>query len=56
MTSSISIYEIHVTFRAPLAFAYAWCTDYTPADRKLEGDPGSRQILRKGRRPRFTRT
>jgi len=50
MSSSTSVYEIRMTFRAPLAFAYEWCTDYTPKDRKLEGDPGTRQILRKGRR------
>ncbi len=47
MTSLVSVYEIKRTFRAPLGFAYAWCTDYTKADRKLQGDPGSRQIIRK---------
>ena len=47
MSSRIAIYEIRRVFDAPLPFAYAWCTDYTPADRKLEGDPGSRQIIRK---------
>jgi hypothetical protein len=50
MAFPISVYEIHMTFRAPLPFVYAWCTDYTPEDRKLEGDPGLRQIIRKGRR------
>lgn len=43
----VSEYRIRLTFRAPLKFAYAWCTDYSPEDRKLEGDPGQRQILRK---------
>jgi hypothetical protein len=47
MPSPVQTYEVHATFRAPLAFCYAWCTDYTPEDRKLEGDPGWRQILRR---------
>jgi hypothetical protein len=50
MTGSVTIYEIKRTFRAPLPFVYDWCTDYTERDRKLEGDPGSRKIIRKGRR------
>jgi hypothetical protein len=50
MSSPVSVYEIRMTFDAPLPFAYAWCTDYTAEDRKLEGDPGSRQIIRKGSR------
>jgi hypothetical protein len=48
--SSVAVYQIRSVFRAPLDFSYGWCTDYTVEDRKLEGDPGSRQILRKGRR------
>jgi len=47
MTGLVSTYEIKRTFRAPLPFVYAWCTDYTDADRRLQGDPGSRQIIRK---------
>ncbi|MGA8275288.1 MAG: SRPBCC family protein [Thermoplasmata archaeon] len=47
MTNPVSTYEIKRSFRAPLGFVYAWCTDYTKADRKLQGDPGSRQIIRK---------
>ncbi len=47
---SITVYEIKRTFRAPLPFVYAWCTDYTPEDRKLEGDPGSRQIIKRSSR------
>lgn len=50
MASPVSVYQIRTTFRAPLDFAYAWCTDYSEEDRKLEGDPGWRQILSKGRR------
>lgn len=47
MTGPVSIYEIKRTFRAPLGFAYSWCTDYTERDRDLQGETGSRQILRK---------
>ncbi|HUZ79722.1 MAG TPA: hypothetical protein VMV28_03790 [Thermoplasmata archaeon] len=47
MTNSVSIYKIRRVFRAPLPFVYAWCTDYTNADRRLQGDPGSRQIIKK---------
>jgi len=50
MPYPVSIYEITTIFRAPLDYSYAWCTDYTTEDRKLQGDPGSRQILRKGAR------
>jgi hypothetical protein len=51
MLSPVSVYEIRRTFRAPLDFAYAWCTDYTTEDRQLEGeaDTATRQILRKTR-------
>jgi len=47
MTNPVSIYEIQRTFRAPLDFVYAWCTDYTSRDRTLQGETGSRQIIRK---------
>jgi hypothetical protein len=47
MTSRVAVYQIKRTFRAPLEFAYQWCIDYTPGDRKLQGEKGSRQILRK---------
>jgi hypothetical protein len=50
MTAPVRTYEIRRTFRAPVSFAYAWCTDYTPGDRKLEGEVGARQILRKSAR------
>ena len=38
-------YRISVSFRVPLAFAFAWCTDYTPEDAKLEGDSYERKIV-----------
>jgi hypothetical protein len=47
MANSVAVYQIKRTFRAPLDFAYKWCTDFTEADRKLQGEVGSRQILRK---------
>ena len=47
MKFPVATYEVKRTFGAPLDFAYAWCTDYTSKDRRLQGDPGSRQIVRK---------
>ncbi|MGA8709858.1 MAG: hypothetical protein WB786_01310 [Thermoplasmata archaeon] len=47
MSAPVTVYEIKRIFRAPLGFAYAWCTDYTEADRMLQGDPGSRQLVDK---------
>jgi hypothetical protein len=47
MTNPVAIYQIKRTFRAPLNFAYKWCTDFTEGDRKLQGEKGFRQILRK---------
>ena len=32
-------------FRAPLDFAFAWCTDYTPQDAALEGESYERKIV-----------
>lgn len=46
MNGPARIYEIRRTFRVPLSYAFAWCTDYTSEDRELEGETGSRQILR----------
>lgn len=38
-------YRIRVAFRVPLDFAFAWCTDYTPEDAKLEGESYRRKIV-----------
>jgi hypothetical protein len=38
-------YHIRVYFRVPLGFAFAWCTDYTPGDAKLEGEAYERRII-----------
>jgi len=40
-------YEVRAKFRAPLGFVYRWCTDYTPADGRFEGEEYSRRILRR---------
>lgn len=47
-------FHISVTFRAPLPFAYAWCTDYTPEDGKYAGEDRSIHLRRRilGRTPR----
>jgi hypothetical protein len=31
-------YRVSLDFRAPLKFAYAWCTDYTPEDAAIAGE------------------
>jgi len=43
-------YTVSVVFRAPLAFAYRWCTDFTPDDARLEGETYTRRILHQDRR------
>jgi hypothetical protein len=43
-------YRIRITFRVPLEFAFAWCTDYTPEDPKLEGENYQRRILERSQR------
>jgi hypothetical protein len=40
-------YHVTVTFRVPLRFAYAWCTDFRESDPKLEGEPYERKIVRR---------
>ena len=52
--SSWRNYGISVIFRAPLSFAFDWCTDYTPDDGKYAGEDKSihlrRRIISKSRR------
>jgi len=47
-------YRVSLTFRAPLAFVYRWCTDYTPKDGRYSGEDRSlglrRRIVRRSRR------
>ncbi len=44
------VYEFRSVFRAPLPFVYAWCTDYTPEDARLEGEEYLRRILQRSPR------
>jgi hypothetical protein len=45
------VYEMKVEFNAPIAYVYRWCTDYSPRDGALAGEPYERRILlRSGRR------
>jgi hypothetical protein len=39
-------YEIRTSFRAPLPFVFAWCTDYAPDDHVVEGASAPRKLLR----------
>ena len=41
---------MQVAFRAPLPYAFSWCTDYTPGDAKLEGEHYQRKVVRRNRR------
>lgn len=43
-------FEVRTTFRAPLAFAFRWCTDYSSGDSKLEGASFARTVLRRDAR------
>ncbi len=38
-------YHIRLTFDVPLDFAFAWCTDYSADDPKLEGDSYRRKVV-----------
>src|SRR5438309_936549 len=38
-------YRIRVSFRAPIDFVFAWCTDYTPGDAALEKETYQRKII-----------
>src|SRR5947199_1329201 len=38
-------YRIHVSFRAPAGFVFAWCTAYTPGDAALEKEAYQRKII-----------
>jgi len=48
--SDPTIYEFRSRFRAPLPFVFAWCTDYTPEDPRIEGEEYARRILQKSAR------
>jgi hypothetical protein len=43
-------YHVAATFRAPLDFAFRWCTDYAPEDAGLEGESYDRRVVKATRR------
>jgi hypothetical protein len=43
-------YHIRVTFRAPVDYVFAWCTDYTPEDGRLEGETYARKVIERTKR------
>lgn len=38
-------YHLEIAFRAPMDFVFAWCTDYTPGDSKLENEEYQRKVI-----------
>lgn len=43
-------YHVTTTFRAPVGFSFAWCTDFSPQDSKLEGEEYTRRIIERSPR------
>ena len=43
-------YRIKVAFRVPMDYVFAWCTDYTPDDGRLEGEKYARRIIERSAR------
>ena len=47
-------YHVSLVFQAPLQFAFAWCTDYSPGDPKIAGEDRAfhlqRRIVERGPR------
>src|SRR6266550_4116615 len=43
-------FRIKVAFRVPMDYAFAWCTDYTPDDGRLEGEKYERRIIEQSAR------
>lgn len=42
---SKTLFQVRVTFPAPLEFAYRWLTDFSPRDASITGDEYRRRIL-----------
>jgi hypothetical protein len=38
-------YQVHAVFRAPMRFAFRWCTDFSSEDPQLERDDYERKII-----------
>lgn len=45
--SYVETYHVSKTFRAPLDFVFAWCTDFREGDNKMTGSKSKRKILEK---------
>jgi hypothetical protein len=43
-------YKVSKTFKAPLDFCFAWCTDFRADDNKMTGSKMKRHFLEKSRR------
>ena len=44
------MYEIRVTFRAPLPYVFRWLTDYSPQDPTLEKGTYQRKVIARSRK------
>ena len=44
------IYKVSKTFKAPLGFCFAWCTDFREDDSKMTGSKTRRHFLERSRR------
>ncbi|MGA7861535.1 MAG: hypothetical protein WCB19_06725 [Thermoplasmata archaeon] len=44
------LYEIRVTFHAPLPYVFRWLTDYSPQDPALEKGTYQRKVIERGRK------
>lgn len=40
-------YHMGIAFRAPMDFVFAWCTDFTPGDPKLENEEYQRKVIQR---------
>jgi hypothetical protein len=45
--SAPRVYEFRSRFAAPLPFVFAWCTDYSSVDPRLEREEYTRRVLRR---------
>ena len=50
MAGSIQVQRAERTIRAPLKFAYDWCTDFREDDHEITGETRRREIVEKTRR------
>lgn len=48
--AAVETYRLSKTFKAPLKFVFAWCTDYREDDPKMLGSKNRRKILVRNRR------